>query len=232
MAQIGTHAEDLIRRALLKLRVTRLPWARNLLFRTYYSRNTWSDADSRSGGGSGLTQTATIRRELPVLFEQLSIRTLLDVPCGDGYWWSKVEHDLDRYIGVDLVPQIVASLRARADQRSEYRQLDVLTDPLPKADAILCRDLLVHFSEPLILESLHNLKQSGATYLIATTFPGRENREIETGQWRPIDMQASPFNFPAPVALINENCTEADGRYSDKSLGVWRFADLSVRVEF
>jgi len=27
--------------------------------------------------------------------------------------------------------------------------------------------------------------------------------------------------------LLNENCTEAEGRYADKCLGVWRIGDIA-----
>jgi hypothetical protein len=93
---------------------------------------------------------------------------------------------------------------------------------------VLCRDLFIHFSEALTFDALRNLKKSGATYLITTTFPGRKNRDVETGDYRPIDLTAPPYNFPEPRELINEGCTEGDSRFTDKSLAVWRFADLPV----
>lgn len=226
MRRVLHLVEEVLRRLLLASRATRIPAVRRLLFRLYYHRNTWRDSGSRSGEGSNLDQTAVIREKLPGLFEKLSIRSVLDVPCGDGYWWRHVEHSLDRYIGADVVPEVIKDLSAEADTRSEYRCLDVSSDPLPQADAILSRDLLVHFSEDLIGATLRNMKRSGAAYLITTTFPGRVNRDIETGRWRPIDLQASPFNFPEPVALINEGAGEYEPRFADKSLGVWRLADV------
>ena len=30
-----------------------------------------------------------------------------------------------------------------------------------------------------------------------------------------------PFNFPDPILNINENCTEANKKYSDKVLSIW-----------
>lgn len=220
--------EELVRRTLLNLGITRFEWARKRVFKSYYARNTWRDGNSRSGGGSNLEQTAVIRVELPRLFERLDIRSLIDVPCGDGYWWGHVEHDLERYVGIDVVPELIHTQNAKAGPGCSYLCRDVATDDMPRADAILCRDLLVHFSEALGRQALQNLKRSGATYLITTTFPGRKNRDIETGRWRPIDLQAPPFNFPEPVVLINEGCTEAGGRFGDKSLGVWRFAQLEL----
>jgi hypothetical protein len=41
-----------------------------------------------------------------------------------------------------------------------------------------------------------------------------------------LNLQYAPFLFPAPLAVINESCTEAGGDYADKSLALWRVEDL------
>jgi hypothetical protein len=94
-------------------------------------------------------------------------------------------------------------------------------------DAIFCRDSLVHFSYEMIFEALENIKRSGAKYLMTTHFVDQnENKDIITGGWRPLNLTMAPFNFPDPVEVINEKCTEMDGAFSDKSIGVWSVAEL------
>ena len=57
------------------------------VFSKVYRNNEWWDGEeSKSGPGSGLTQTRRLRQELPLLFKELGVRTLLDAPCGDFYW--------------------------------------------------------------------------------------------------------------------------------------------------
>ncbi len=229
------------RKLLLASGVTKIPGVRQWVFRAYYDKNSWGDPESRSGSGSNFAQTETIRRELPGLFERLEINTLLDLPCGDGHWWACVEHSLDEYIGADVVPEMIAARNGTARPGERFEYLDAASDDLPQSDAILCRDLLVHFSYELAQETVANFRRAGATYLIATTFSGefptnsgghytahRKNEDIKTGRWRPLDLTAAPFNFPPPLELVNENCTEAGGQYGDKSLGVWRLADLAT----
>lgn len=221
-------AARLSRRLMLATGITNNASLRKRLFRFYYDNNTWGDAESRSGAGSNLEQSEAIRQELPALFKRWDIRTLLDVPCGDGAWWKLMAHGLEYYSAADVVPAMISKRQAEANPGESFHCLDVVADALPPADAILCRDLLVHFSYDIALKSLRNMKSSGAEYLISTTFPGRKNRDIKTGSWRAIDLCGSPFNFPAPLELLNENCTEANGRFADKSLGVWRFSDLTL----
>ena len=103
--------------------------------------------------------------------------------------------------------------------------------PLPTADAIFCRDCLVHFSFGNIERAFRTMKASGATYLLTTTFTARDgNADIVDGDWRPLNLEAPPFNPPAPLDLIVEHCTEENGAYADKSIGVWRIADLPTEI--
>lgn len=94
-------------------------------------------------------------------------------------------------------------------------------------DLIFCRDCLVHLSLQDIWRSLHNVCASRSEYLLITTFTERvENHDIVTGRWRTLNLEAAPFVFPRPLRLIKEGCTEDDGVYADKALGLWRVADI------
>ena len=102
-----------------------------------------------------------------------------------------------------------------------------MRDHLPKADILFCRDCLVHLSNEDIAKSIQNIRQSDITYLLTTTFTQcDENHDIVTGDWRIINLEKPPFNFPKPMSLINEKCTEGDGTYADKSLGLWKISDI------
>src|SRR5215212_9991686 len=61
------------------------------VFDQIVAENYWRDPESLSGAGSNLRQTETLRRELPGLLSKLSIRSLLDAPCGDFHWMQHVD---------------------------------------------------------------------------------------------------------------------------------------------
>lgn len=146
---------------------------------------------------------------------------MLDAPCGDFNWLSQVPLNVD-YFGYDIVePVINANIARYSSSRVKFMRADITSDPLPRVDLVLCRDCLVHFSFEDIFLTLRNVLKSGARYLLTTTFPGRVNRDIATGDWRPLDFERKPFRFPKAVKIINEDCTEFDGAYRDKSLGLW-----------
>jgi Methyltransferase domain len=198
-------------------------------FEYIHDINMWGAASSVSGLGSEADATAVLRAQLPALLAKLGVASLLDAPCGDAGWINQADLGV-RIVGVDIVPALIDRLHVRvaaADIGGEYHLADITRDSLPGCDAILCRDCLVHLSFSNIERVLSNFRRSGATWLIATTFPEwQANRDCEDGDWRALNFERSPFNWGKPFDLMNENCTEAGGGWRDKSLGVWRLAGI------
>ena len=202
---------------------------------TTYNKATegfWGKTESVSGPGSTAEQTHAIRQQLEMILKEYAIDSFLDVPCGDFNWMQLVNFDQCSYIGCDVVePMIETNNTKHRSSHKFFVHLDVTKDLLPKADMIFCRDLLVHFSHADIKHTLKNFKDSGAKYLLTTTFTkirSDTNSEIPSGEWRTVNLQIAPFNFPKPLLIINEHCTEQDGLYNDKSLGLWLLDDINL----
>jgi hypothetical protein len=197
-------------------------------FARIFTTNLWA-SDSRSGLGSELTATAVVREQLPRVLQALDATSLLDLPCGDFSWLSTVPLDVD-YIGGDIVADLVASNEQQfggPGARRRFMRLDLTADALPRVDVVLCRDCLVHLSFGHISQAFDNLRRSGSTWLLTTTFlEHHENADIESGDWRMLNLTRPPFNLPAPEAVFVEGCLEGQGAYADKALGLWRIADL------
>jgi len=202
---------------------------RQVVFRAIWISNHWGDPESRSGTGSNLSETAVLRSRLASLLESLAVRCLLDVPCGDFHWMKGVQFPPGLvYEGGDIVEQVVdRNHRQYGGETRLFRTMDLLRDPLPAADLILCRDCFVHFSFVDIFAAVSNLKRSGSKYLLTTHYASdRANDDIRTGRWRPLNLTRPPFNFPPPLFVIDEECSEAGGQYRDKRLALWRLEDL------
>jgi len=190
--------------------------------------NKWGGEDSISGAGSDLYQTRIIRKELPVLFGVLNISTVLDVPCGDFHWMSKLNIKGVNYTGGDIVEELIRKNREKYERANvHFEHLNLINDKLPKADLVLCRDCFVHFSFKEIFTDLQNICNSEPKFLLTTTFTDRkDNHDILTGQWRTLNLQVAPFGLPEPLEIINEECTKGNGFYRDKSLGLWKIEDV------
>jgi hypothetical protein len=203
------------------------------VFTEIYSKNAWNGTDSSSGTGSDLFQTRVIAREIPTLCAGLGVATLLDVPCGDFYWMSHVRLGGVDYTGADIVDELVLANQKRYGREGvRFRTLNLIRDTLPRVDLILCRDCLVHLSFADVFTALGRICESGSLYLLTTTFPDRtDNDDIAMGDWRPLNLERAPFALPPALRVINEGCTEGDGFYCDKSLGLWRLADVKQAIQ-
>ena len=192
----------------------------------------WGDGDSVSGAGSGLARTADLRARLPDLLARLRVRSMLDAGCGDFYWMRAVELPVRRYVGVDVVPELVSRLSTEHARRGRrFLHADITRDALPKVDLVLCREVLFHFPDDDVRRALGNLRQrTRATWLLTTSFRRRpENPPIPLGGWRPLNLEAEPFLFPPPVEEIEDLPLAEREEYADKRLCLWRFADLPLR---
>jgi hypothetical protein len=157
---------------------------------------------------------------------------MLDLPCGDFNWMQHVQVPLQKYIGADIVEDLIRANQTRyGSAQREFRVLDLTKDVLPEVDLLFCRDCLVHLSFEDIEKVFSNIKRSGIQYLLTTTFSNRpENHNIQTGDWRVVNLQKAPFHLPQPITLINEGCTEGNGRYADKCLGLWKVNELPEKL--
>ncbi len=192
-------------------------------FQNIYRTNHWGGKDSVSGAGSGLTQTQQIQTELPTLLKTLQVSTFLDLPCGDFSWMQLINFSSTNYIGADIVPELIRQNQKQYGQPNRhFMLLDITQDSLPPADVLFCRDCFVHLSFADVCRALTNIKSSSLTYLLTTTFTEcKVNEEIVTGDWHVLNLERPPFNFPPPLHLINEQCSEGEGEFQDKSLGLW-----------
>jgi SAM-dependent methyltransferase len=201
------------------------------IFTRIYTKSSWGDHESKSGAGSGIARTESLRPALTRLARDLEIRSLLDLPCGDFNWMRHTDLPGIDYTGVDIVGSMIERNQAmyiRPGRR--FLQLDMLRDPLPRADLILCRDGFVHLSFADTARALRAMHDSGSQYLLATTFTGHpRNREISTGGWRPLNLALEPFCFPAPLCTLAD-CPQ-DGSFLGKALALYRFSELSSRLQ-
>jgi len=148
---------------------------------------------------------------------------------GDFNWMNRVKLEGTIYIGGDIVNELIEKNKVTYEAKTNIRfeVIDIIKGELPKADLLICRDCLVHLSYKEIFQALSNIKKSKSTYLLATTFTNHPiNYNITSGDWRTLNLEKAPFNFPGPIHIINENCTEGNGEYKDKSLFLWKIENI------
>jgi len=199
-------------------------------FSLFYDENKWGSKETHSGIGSTLKRTKVIREKLPLLIKDLNTNSLLDIPCGDFNWLSAIKLNIEKYIGGDIVPELIAQNKLLYGKNNkEFKVLDMIFNKLPQVDLILCRDGLEHLSFKDIKKSIKNFKKSKSKYLLCTTFPNWEkNRNIFTGGWRPLNLQKKPINFPKPYKVIIEEYVNYNFKIICKCLALWRLDEIRI----
>jgi hypothetical protein len=98
------------------------------------------------------------------------------------------------------VPDLIEGNAIRyGGERRQFRTIDATHDPLPHADAALCREVLFHLSFEDIWSLVENVRRSGTSFFIATT-----DRLLDRfiGAVRHVDHHAQPVHlvdyFAAP----------------------------------
>lgn len=194
------------------------------VFNQIYDTNRWGSAESISGFGSEINQTKNLISEIEKILVEKNINSFLDIPCGDYNWMKEVNMNKIKYTGADIVKDLIEKNieKFKDKENVSFEVLDLIQDPLPQHDIIFVRDCLVHLPFSEITKAIKNIKSSGCKYLMTTTFTNcNQNIDIIMGDWRKINLEKKPFNFPKPLIIINENCTEANGKYQDKSMAIW-----------
>jgi hypothetical protein len=179
-------------------------------FDAIYKSNLWLATESASGPGSTLRYTENLRKKLPALITEFSIKHIFDAACGDFYWMRHLLPAIDiGYVGADIVGSLVESNNAKyQNNKVSFIRIDLIKDPFPKSDLMICRDCLFHFSYEDTKSVLRNFIDSGIPYLLTTTHKTHEdfsNTDITTGEFRMIDLFAPPYNFSQnPLARIDD----------------------------
>lgn len=200
------------------------------VFTDIYRGNKWNGKESRSGKGASLLYTERVRQVLPMWIEQLGIKSMLDIPCGDFFWMKEIDLSGIQYIGADIVHEMIdRNDKNFSNEQRRFLEMDLLSSQLPRVDLVFCRDCLVHMSNRDVKRALANIRASGSTYLATTSFPiTQRNTDIPTGSWRPLNLTIPPFRFPDPLLVIIDTPLADDplDGYWDKWLALWKIDDL------
>lgn len=189
-------------------------------FSAIYEKEVWSFGRSDiplSGTGSSLDATVNLRSALPDLVRRLNVGTLVDVGCGDYNWMSRIDLPCD-YVGIDIVPWLIERNSEKyGSDKVRFLTGDVVAEPPPKGDLLLCREVLFHLSLEDGIAALRNMVASGCSYLLFTTDHATVfNAEIESGDFRLVNLERSPYRLPPPQDKIEDDVI-SKGRF----IGVW-----------
>ncbi len=197
-------------------------------FELLHRLGVYHHAETVSGAASTLSETARLRAALPGWIAEHRVATMLDIPCGDFSWMRRVPF-AGHYTGADIVPEIIAANeRLHGSENRRFVVLDATRDPLPQVDLVLCRDLFVHLGDRDVRAVLRNLVASRSRLLLTSHFCDRvDNPDIESGDFRAIQLCRPPFCLPEPKSVLLEESSLADGLFRDRAMALFDLAEIA-----
>jgi|SRR5579871_5029488 len=196
------------------------------LFTSIYKTNFWQSGESISGPGSELRFTRRMSQELSALLKRFKISSIADAPCGDCNWMRYVDIGDCRYIGIDIVQELIERNSNMFGPSRKFKHYNLIENVIEQVDLIICRDMLAHLTDEQIFKVLSNFKASGSKYILVTTnLTSTYNTTIDkAGDWRKLNLELAPFNFPKPLAIIQEDVPFDWER--GKCLALWFLDDI------
>ena len=201
------------------------------IFENIILNNVWKigGIDTPCGQGSTVEYTENLRSELSNFLIRNNIVSMLDAPCGDFNWMSKISFpDNFKYIGGDISDTLINQNKENYKDVN-FSVFDITTDTFPEVDLLLCRDCLIHFSFSDIDKFFKNLINSKVKFILLTNHrKDRYNsKDITTGDCRPINFTRAPYNFNSPIDVIHDTY----GNFIERDLCLWSVNTIKKYLE-
>ncbi len=133
------------------------------IFDNVYRDSYWGvDEEESPISGRGSHEKEVVEpyvEEVSALLTLLELPTVVDMGCGDFNVGKRLVAKAARYLACDISETIIEINRKRfASENLQFRIVNLIEDPLPRADVCLIRQVLQHLSNRDILafvDSLH-----------------------------------------------------------------------------
>lgn len=195
------------------------PWHRRRTFQDVYQNNRWGSASGEkffsglgSRGQAVETYVTCISDRITQHQRELGREiVVVDLGCGDFSVGRRLLECTPNmtYIGCDLVPELIAHHRSQATHsNASFQRVDIVTDPLPKGDIVLVRQVLQHLSNDNVRTVLDKLTIYDRIFVtegqpIYRQGPPNPDKPIGSGMrfdWRTgrgcgLELDKPPFNL-------------------------------------
>jgi SAM-dependent methyltransferase len=133
------------------------------VFTEIYENNLWGGGRGPYCSGAGSRDAAVVGPYVACMKRELQrigspSMTVVDLGCGDYTIGRQLSPMCGRYVGVDVVRDLVAYNNDKfANELISFRHLDIVNEELPDGDVCLVRQVLQHLSNDQICKVLPKL---------------------------------------------------------------------------
>lgn len=187
-------------------------------FEAIFAGHEWG-GDSRSGPGSDPEST---RPYVTFLDEWLAahpdVTTIVEAGCGDWATTRLVNLEGRRYVGIDIVEEMIAQNNTRYGSDSvSFVRADFVDDTIPQGDVLISKDVLQHLSNAsieralagwtrafrylILVNDVKKVRRTRRWKITRRTEIDKPNRDIADGESRPLRLRDAPFGLPAETSV-------------------------------
>ncbi|MBS0619841.1 MAG: class I SAM-dependent methyltransferase [Verrucomicrobia bacterium] len=169
-------------------------------FSDIYIQGIWgknAQGEGTSGPGSWVHHAQFFINYVENFLNSHSIQSIVDLGCGDWVLGRAINWGDRNYLGLDIIPWLIAKNQALyASERVQFKQLDVLIDPLPDGDLLICKDMLMHLPHEYVLRTLAKSKKFKYCIFVNDINPQGGAVPVPdtlVGRYRFLDLTLPPF---------------------------------------
>ena len=170
-------------------------------FEAIYAENRWG---SGSGEGSLPIHTGAYVETIQAFIGEHRIQKVVDLGCGDWQFSQLIDWSGVEYHGFDIADSVISQNReAYGADNINFHYFGGDFSELPEADLLLAKDVLQHWSNATVercLPIVDRFRYSIVTNCANPKGP-TENKDIEDGEFRRLDIRLTPFNVAATELL-------------------------------
>lgn len=179
------------------------------VFTDIYKSKYWAGDSSKighSGIGSQQGTTETYRNFLQDFFKDYDIHSVVDVGCGDWKFSRTMDWTGIDYVGYDIVKPLIKSNRRKYGRHNiHFVHGNAINMTLPKADLLICKDVLQHLPNEDVqkfIPQLKNFKYCLITNDVDPVTLTSDNPTIIAGEYRLLDLSQPPFSLEG-IKILN-----------------------------
>lgn len=168
--------------------------------RSVFTRTMWPGGfpETISGKGSTIAATERVRAGLTNLIRDHDIRSIVDAGCGDFNWMRIVDLNEATYVGLELQDDVATHNQQRYGMpgRVSFQACDVTRHPLPSADLLICRDVMIHLTYADHARFFSNILRSAHKLLLLASYRNETNTDLWcAGKARQVNLSAPPYRL-------------------------------------
>jgi SAM-dependent methyltransferase len=178
------------------------------IFTRHYETGEWSkgaDGMGNSGTGSDPQNARMYIHFLQNYLLDRAIESVVDLGCGDWRINRNIDWDGIQYLGIDVVESVIQeNSREFSSENISFVKADGIDYTLPKADLLICKDVLQHLPFQDIQSIVKQFGQFKHCIIINDVDPAQltcENVDMPRGYYRCLDLTKPPFSLSGRKVL-------------------------------